>query len=207
MERNQNSMNIRKKRLLEIFNGKFLINPNEENNMEKVIFEYIKRNKKVVGLFIGWKVSKDKIGMGYSLCNKQDEFSWKTAVDLCFDRMFLGPAYYDNMPSSIRKQEEKFMNRCEKYFKAKCCVLTEPFKDKSVFFEKSLPKHIISKINKETKPRDRVFNITENSTGTMFFREASFQIGVYGIDSVNFRGRVNERPDAAYIEVSYKIFK
>ena len=206
MERNQNLMNIRNNRLLEIFNGKFLINPKKENKMGRIIFEYIKRNKKVVGLFIGWKAGKDKVGLGYSLCNKQDKFSWNTAVDLCFNRMFLGTAYYDNMPSSIRRQEAKFMDRCEKYFKARCCALSDSFKDKSIF-EKHLPEHIISKINKETKPRNKALNITRHSESVMFFREASIQIGHDGVDSINFGGRVSERPESGYIEVSYKIFK
>ena len=103
----------------------------------KVLIQYIKNSKnKKIGTLVGF-FDKNKIKIGWSLCNLNfDIFDKKRGLEiavaraLVFDRHYLKqfqkvnrledldcPHFIDKIPFSVRKSFLKFYKRCEKYFK------------------------------------------------------------------------------------------
>ncbi len=195
------------------------------NTTPTTIFEYIKRGKKIVGLFIGWKVGT-KVGVGYSLCNNKDKFRWDSAIELAYHRIFDLSDYYEKMPQSIMKQEEHFVKRCEKYFKAGVHVFHKNNKNCSYAnYLENLPEDLkvkwnnekekerrlaernrkIDQLRKAAEARKNRTRIPDHSCigKTMFFTGISTS---YQNAELTFYNRKEERPEGSYIEVTYKIF-
>ena len=80
-------------------------------------YEYIKRENKVVGIMLAW-IPRDMkaFGVGYSICDPRDEFSWETAIRLAFDRMFFDP-YLPEVPNHIKDQFHTFVYETRHKFK------------------------------------------------------------------------------------------
>lgn len=88
--------------------------PKKTNNTKDAhfIFQYIKRNQKIVGLLIGVRCGLE-ISIGWSLCNiKKDEFDMETALAICYTRL----SRRDQIPPSIIPDVERFVYRCHSYF-------------------------------------------------------------------------------------------
>ena len=84
----------------------------KDSDYSSLIFQYIKRNKKIVGLLIGVRCGSE-ISIGWSLCNiKKDEFEMETALAICYTRL----SRMDKIPPSILPDVEKFAHRCYLYF-------------------------------------------------------------------------------------------
>ena len=91
------------------------------------ISTFIRKNGKPYGFFVG-KVNPHKENeyiISFSLCNKRDQFSKKTAKSIAMNRFnkIAPDAFieYCVIPDSIWSEFEKFEQRCERYFKG--CTL------------------------------------------------------------------------------------
>lgn len=190
-------------------------------NQERVIFEYIKRGNKIVGILVGWNIPEMKVvGVGYSLCNPKDKFSWKTAVAAAWAKMFHSVMDYSrNVPHSIKKQEHEFQKRCTKYFKnMDVSVLSRSEYTNINRYRASLPMCLITKIQKEHQAEIRKArkaeeikeiresinkkqNGCETESATCYFKEME----ITHDGNVCFRERSREKPNSDHIEVTYKI--
>ena len=200
----------RNEKLRKYFEGKFMKEDLKIKRPQSIIFEYIKKKNKIVGLLMGWRVG-NKVGLGYSLCNRLDEFSWEKAVYICYSRMFAKSEYYDNMPHSIKRQENKFMERCEKYFKCACCVFPKNWMADTIKFRHDLPKDLKNKINKEVEKRIRKAKKDEwveerrkreKNSGVLYFTELEYRHD----GEITFRRRLDKKPEKAepFIEVRWE---
>ena len=207
----------RNEKLRKYFEGKFMKEDLKIKRPQSIIFEYIKKKNKIVGLLMGWRVG-NKVGLGYSLCNRLDEFSWEKAVYICYSRMFAKSEYYDNMPHSIKKLESKFMERCEKYFKCACCVFSKNSMADTIKFRHDLPKDLKNKINKEVEKRkikerkdkwieEKRKSVSGNKCLPDGFKSAFFtgiQISSCG-KTLILHNRKDRKVEGGCIEVFYKI--
>lgn len=81
------------------------------------ITQRIIRKNQRVGMFVSYK-EEDKVYIGYSLCCKDDTYDNEKAFKIAFLR---AKTCWDNkgirLAHSIRKDFEKFYERCERYYK------------------------------------------------------------------------------------------
>jgi len=75
------------------------------------------RKNRRVGVLIGMK-NQDSITVGWSLCNKKDQFNKDMALHIARERAMFGIGKSVNTPHLVNKQIDFFIDRCERYFKS-----------------------------------------------------------------------------------------
>jgi hypothetical protein len=86
------------------------------------LLEYVRKNKNnrdKKGVLLAVK-QDDKVVIGWSLCRSNDKFNKYFGHELAYDRgmkRFDDPHHFDDVPDSILIQLDRFVERCEKYFK------------------------------------------------------------------------------------------
>ncbi len=86
------------------------------NELKQRLLKYGKDGKlKQHGYFYAIKHNDGIVKVGFSLCCKNDKFDKIVAIDLAMSRA-LSPISYE-VPSSIELDVDKFISRCQRYFK------------------------------------------------------------------------------------------
>ena len=86
------------------------------------LVEYIRGNKnKKIGIMVSF-IRDDKLVIGFSKCNKKDEFDKERGLQIARERAIIWNKFYDSdkeykIPKSCEDQFIKFVNRTLRYFK------------------------------------------------------------------------------------------
>lgn len=111
--------------LFEVEKEKEKMEVEKDFSMDKpsYLLEYVRKNKNnrnKKGVLLAVKQDGDKVVIGWSLCRPNDEFDKYFGQEVAYDRgmkRFDDPHHFEDIPPSIFPQVERFVDRCEKYFK------------------------------------------------------------------------------------------
>lgn len=85
----------------------------------KKVVKSIKRRSAPIGVFVADKVPNMDgktytIKIGWSRCNRKDTFNRQTGLMIACNRLAVNR--HKNVPHTMTKQFEKFIQRCEEYY-------------------------------------------------------------------------------------------
>lgn len=206
--------------------GNFKIFTKEEKVSEhrNLIFRYIKRHNKIVGLLVGYSFEDGKFSTGWSLCNDKDEFDMQKALSICFYRLTVGN---ERPPHSVEKEFMRFFTNCCKYFVGHnyvlknevqsvnraffCFVVCFPVEFRKKWgigrFTNYLP--IMEEAEKERKEREkvRVFYAAGISQTPSFLlvEHNYFQTPIFTSTDTTFNKCTKEKPSGPHIKVTWEL--